>query len=359
MFLNKLSIFLVLALAFSILSVTPFVTVEQAFAIQVSSDQDSSSVLNQLTVDAPFISDTEPAFVPLDQIVLPYYTNNPVIMLIFLPLFGFLFIRVSNEDFDSSSFRRIASFTLIFIMLSTAVSGPAITGAYYWNTAFAQEPPPEESATEPPATDPPADTSSTDTSADPPANSSTVILRHEDIEINHSVRWFETVNFVNPPQTVAVQVPNDATIIQVVSSDGENLANSLVSDPASLDSSIPVVPIADPQILEEGAQTKLVLIDNPSQFFTIEFETAAPYTEENEQVTEDSYQNTVTVSNDSELHYTDVKSSAALPEELVEQGAEFKLYWMIDDVKTDVTSDPRFEVEFVDTDGNGIVGQMQ
>src|SRR3990172_6905304 len=99
MFLNKFSIFLVLALAFSFLSVTSLVTIEQAFAIQVNSDQDASSALSALSVDAPFISDTEPAFVPLDQIINPQYANNPATLLIFLPLLGFIFVRVTSENF--------------------------------------------------------------------------------------------------------------------------------------------------------------------------------------------------------------------------------------------------------------------
>jgi len=43
----------------------------------------------------------------------------------------------------------------------------------------------------------------------------------------------------------------------------------------------------------------------------------------------------------------------------VEQGIVFNLFWNIDGVRTLVTDDPRFQVEFIDTDGNGIVDQMR
>jgi len=45
---------------------------------------------------------------------------------------------------------------------------------------------------------------------------------------------------------------------------------------------------------------------------------------------EDMYEKTVTVSSDSAYHYTDVRSEAAIPEDLVLEGVEFNLFWMID-----------------------------
>jgi len=193
----------------------------------------------------------------------------------------------------------------------------------------------------------------------PSAGVHTVTLQHEYIEINQPVQWTGTVDFIAPQTTVALEIPSTATITQILDSDGGNIAFSEVTDPASLDPSIPVVQIADPEVMEEGAQTKLFLIEQPAQTFTIKFETPAPYTEENNQTTADMYHVTVSVKQDSDVHYSDVKSMADLPENLVEAGVDFRLYWMIDGVKTDVTDDPSFAVEFVDTDGNGIVDQMQ
>src|SRR3972149_2663201 len=144
-----------------------------------------------------------------------------------------------------------------------------------------------------------------------------------------------------------------------MNSDGQIVEASLISDPSLLDTTTDVAEITDPKVMEENAETDLVVVDEPGEILNIEFETSAPYTEEAELVTEDSYQKTVTVKSDSELHYTNVKSYSDLPEDLVASGVEFKLYWIIDGVKTEVTSDPRFAVEFVDTDGNGIVDQMQ
>jgi hypothetical protein len=54
-----------------------------------------------------------------------------------------------------------------------------------------------------------------------------------------------------------------------------------------------------------------------------------------------------------------VKSSTDIPENLVEHNTQFKLHWMINNTKVDVTNDPRFNVTFVDTDGNGIADRME
>src|SRR3990170_391626 len=227
---------------------------------------------------------------------------------------------------------------------------------------FAQEQQ-AESTTDPPAdtstTDPPADTSTTDPPADTSTDPSIVTLQHDDVEINQPVQWTATVDVADPQQTIAVEVPSDAQNTLVMNSDGQIVEASIISDPSLLDTSTDVAEITDPQVMEENVETDLVVVDEPSQILNIEFETSAPYTEEAELVTEDSYQKTVTVKSDSELHYSNVKSYSDLPEDLVASGVEFKLYWMIDGVKTDVTSDPRFAVEFVDSDGNGIVDKMQ
>src|SRR3990170_3953356 len=227
---------------------------------------------------------------------------------------------------------------------------------------FAQEQQ-AESTTDPPAdtstTDPPADTSTTDPPADTSTDPSIVTLQHDDVEINQPVQWTATVDVADPQQTIAIEVPSDAQNTLVMNSDGQIVEASVISDPSLLDTTTDVAEITDPKVMEENAETDLVVVDEPGEILNIEFETSAPYTEEAELVTEDSYQKTVTVKSDSELHYTNVKSYSDLPEDLAASGVEFKLYWMIDGVKTDVTTDPRFAVEFVDTDGNGIANQMQ
>jgi len=124
-----------------------------------------------------------------------------------------------------------------------------------------------------------------------------------------------------------------------------------------------VTPVADLQsiedMIEKKDKTKLLVIKEKAKDYTVKFETEAPYTIEEDQSTYDTYKKKVTVVNDSVLHYTNVKSHSKIPEELVAEGIEFKLYWIIDGTKTDVTHDPQFNVEFVDTDVNGIVDQMQ
>src|SRR3990172_2876324 len=151
------------------------------------------------------------------------------------------------------------------------------------------DPPADTSTTDPPAdtstTDPPADTSTTDPPTDTPTDTSstdpsTVTLQHEDVEINQPVQWTATVDVADPLQTIAVEVPSDAQNTLVMNSDGQIVVASLISDPSLLDTTTNVAEITDPQVMEENAETDLVVVDEPGQILNIEFETSAPYTEE-------------------------------------------------------------------------------
>ena len=70
----------------------------------------------------------------------------------------------------------------------------------------------------------------------------------------------------------------------------------------------------------------------------------------NENSTDSEYEKEVTVAHDSTLHYTDVKSYTDIPEELVDDGVEFSLYWMINDTKIDVTDNGEYHTNFSDYD---------
>ena len=205
-------------------------------------------------------------------------------------------------------------------------------------------------------------TSGTDTpSGSSPSNSSdtpvvNVELQHGPIEINKPVTWIQSVD-LNQTENVAIEVPADAEIMEVVA-DGENVDPTQIQTTEAVPDESVVVPLDDPD-LQEGASTEMLVINEPAQEYDVMYQTPAPYVVEEEQYTEDLYQKNVTVAHDSALHYTNVKSYSDIPEDLVARGVEFKLYWIIDGIKTDVTTDPRFAVEFVDTDGNGIADQMQ
>jgi len=223
--------------------------------------------------------------------------------------------------------------------------------------------PAAETATEPAAetaTEPAAETTE---STDPAVIDSIPIettgsLEHDAIEIGQPVTWTQTVE-LSAPNAVAIEVPADAEITDVQTSSGETLDSFAVTITDTAPADTTVVSISDPEMLQDGADTTLAVIDQPADAYNISFETPAPYTVEQDTSTEDLYQKEVTVAHDSALHYTDVKSYSDIPEDLVSQGVELKLYWMVDGVKTDVTSDPRFSVTFVDTDENGITDQMQ
>jgi len=186
-------------------------------------------------------------------------------------------------------------------------------------------------------------------------------LEHDAIEIGKPVTWTQSVVMSEPTESVAVEVPADAQIIQVETSTGESIDLSTIeatTQSAVLDNEVPVASLV-PEMVQEEKPTELVLINGVATDYTVTFETPAPYTTEEDQSTPELYSKEVIVAHDSTLHYTDVKSYSDIPEDLVAQGVPFKLYWIIDGQRTDVTEDPRFTVEYVDTNGNGIVDQMQ
>ena len=193
-----------------------------------------------------------------------------------------------------------------------------------------------------------------------------ITLAHDEIEIGKTVTWIEEVSLTNDTDILVVELPEDATLLNVEIIDEDTGESSQILDVLEVDET-PLTSQATasasleiiPEVLQEELPTKLVTIEETGQDYTLEFETPAPYTIENENSTEHEYEKEVTVAHDSTLHYTDVKSYTDIPEELVEEGIEFSLYWMIDGEKKDVTDHPLFKVEFVDTDGNGIVDQMQ
>jgi hypothetical protein len=99
-------------------------------------------------------------------------------------------------------------------------------------------------------------------------------------------------------------------------------------------------------------------IENATEF-KIKFTTPAPNATVNNYSTETKFNKTVTVSHESTLHYTNVTSYTDIPEELVIHNMPIKLHWLINNTKVDVTNDLRFQVTFVDSDGNGINDRMQ
>jgi len=117
--------------------------------------------------------------------------------------------------------------------------------------------------------------------------------------------------------------------------------------------------INETSIKLNNAAKKVTLQNQTEIEYKIQFETPAPYVMETDHSTSDKFQKNVTVTHESTLHYTDVKSYSSIPESLVKHNVNFKLHWMINDTKVDVTNDPQFQVTFVDTDNNGIIDRME
>ena len=212
----------------------------------------------------------------------------------------------------------------------------------------------------------PTDTTPTDTTPQSqqntlPQNSTSnltpigVTLEHSPISIGKSVNWVERIDSANT-QNPVIEIPADAINVKLTDSNGDIAKFHEVSQQQVDTTTDPVVETPE-DALHDNANTIYVLPVEPVQ--SISFVTKAPYTVESETITDNLYQKQVKVAQDSALHYTYVLSFSSIPEDLVSQGVEFKLYWMVDGKRTDVTNDQAYSVKFVDTNDNGINDQIQ
>jgi uncharacterized repeat protein (TIGR01451 family) len=195
-------------------------------------------------------------------------------------------------------------------------------------------------------------------------------LEHDQIEIGRPVTWTQNVVLSNETAVLLVEVPSDAIIFndtnaQVIDVSPDTVilndtATQIIISEEMNATDVPVVSLdLVSELVQEEKPTRLIMINDTGSNYTLTFETPAPYTVEEEHSTDLIYNKTVTVAHNSTLHYTNVKSYSDIPEELASQGIQFSLFWNINGTKTDVTSDPRFEVTFVDTNGNGIIDRME
>ncbi len=189
-----------------------------------------------------------------------------------------------------------------------------------------------------------------------------VQLEHEPIEIGEPVIWNQEINLIHEIDSVSIELPEDAEIINIQTTDEQTQTvtdielSSIDEVPTpSIDS---ILVSIDDKMLQEEMPLKLITIEEQTTEINVEFETPAPYTVEQETLTETNYEKEVTVAHESTLHYTDVKTYSDLPEEYVEMGVEFNLYWEVDGQQVDVTFDPDFAVEYLNNDGNEIYDQM-
>ncbi|WP_218192577.1 LamG domain-containing protein [Nitrosotalea sinensis] len=192
-------------------------------------------------------------------------------------------------------------------------------------------------------------------------------LNHTYIEINKPVTWTQNVT-LSQTANLAIQIPSDAKILDVNATKMEYTTDisklQILNQTSNANTTIisnKVVPIAslNPQMIESNKTSKLLVINYTAEQYQLKFQTPAPYTLETNESSSNQFSKQIRVLNNSTLHYTDVKSYTNLPRDLVMKGIHFKLFWMINGTKTDVTNDPRFHVQFVDTDRDGIVDQMQ
>ena len=188
-------------------------------------------------------------------------------------------------------------------------------------------------------------------------------LHHDDVEIGKSVTWEQVISLDNLEniEDIIIELPDDAENIvvnllnnntEIISDDdGDNMMAIAPLDLASMEQ-------VD-EIVQENKDTKLLVINQTATEYLVTFTTPSPYTVESDQSTSDIYNKLVTVKHDSTLHYANVTSYTDIPEEFVLEGIEFQLFWMVDGNKINIIDDPIFNVEFVDTDANGLADRLE
>ena len=230
-------------------------------------------------------------------------------------------------------------------------------------------------------------------------------LIHAPIQINKPVIWTQNVTLSNQTNGVAVELPQDAHVININVTNNTNSStiyaasnsttySSILQSSTGLTNDVDIktrhisklefvndtnstinkmtyfakmrydaMTIASlnniPGSVQSNKPTKLLVVNDTAKRYNIRFETPAPYVVETNESTSQLYHKTVIVEHNSTLHYTNVQSYSNVPENLVSKGIHFKLFWMINGSKIDVTNDSRFAVQFVDTNNNGIVDQMK
>ena len=228
-------------------------------------------------------------------------------------------------------------------------------------------------------------------------------LTHYDVSTDQGVNWTLEVSLSDEVENIAIEIPHDAKVLKILatesnqnavpiyevqqSSEGirdnfdieelnlENLeiigsdqTRILVSnfDSMGMDGFVTIETrqillaslVLVPEMLQEDELTKLLVIDHSSSKFTVVFETNPTYSFEEDLSTESDYDVKVTVGHDSALHYQQVPVCADIPEQAVELGVEFRLNLEIDGKIVDVTDDPDYAVESIDTNQNEIVDKM-
>ena len=235
-------------------------------------------------------------------------------------------------------------------------------------------------------------------------------LRHDPITINSPATWVQNVTLTNNTKGITMELPEDAEIFNVqtlndthtdtifsnqtntiqsssnLSVSGQNsklvtnsdirkdkiqrieILDNATNTDRTRNQDLSIIPKnstlaslkhAVPQMIQDGKPLKLLMINETAKKYSVKFQTPAPYTIEKITSTPSLYEKSVTVTHNSTLHYTNVTSYSSIPEDMVKKGIPFKLFWMVNGSKTDVTKDPRFDVKFVDTNNNGIADRMQ
>ena len=140
----------------------------------------------------------------------------------------------------------------------------------------------------------------------------------------------------------------------------DKLENKLENKLGKISDTVPLASLKQVNsMLQDDKPLKVLVINSTDSNVELTFTTPSAYSEEQNNSTNDKFEKKITIAHESALHYTNVTAYSDIPETLVSEGVQFKLFWNINNTRVDVTDDPRFAVEYVDTDDNKFADQMR
>jgi len=89
--------------------------------------------------DIPYESVDEINDQLIDTINSMSNVDNPMFMLLVLPLAGFILIRIENEKLNYNDLKRVFCFVFITILISSTVITPLSISSAYWGVAYAED----------------------------------------------------------------------------------------------------------------------------------------------------------------------------------------------------------------------------
>lgn len=166
---------------------------------------------------------------------------------------------------------------------------------------------------------------------------------HEPAELDKPVKWKVELIVKNPAKEEVDNYEVDTGV-------PENVRNIIVKD-------------EEGRVVQQDKSSWITNIPEEKEIsYSIEYETPPPYKEEivvKQFTPGETYKKKIFVKSDSDNHYQNVKAYTDIPEELFQENYNIRLYRIIGFSKFDVTENPDYKVNFLDSDNDGLNDRIE